>query len=151
MRKWTNELKLLGNNDTLTLREVFQYCSQSDVVRGGIFDARSGVVIIYTRPWKNQKHLSLSQPVGSFSVDWSTGEVEIEEESSQPLARWIFQYLFRLAEAGHFPPSRCKRPDVIYHPELKRAERELVLIELETAGVASDRGQQLMKYIHGTR
>jgi hypothetical protein len=141
------EPKLLGYYAIDTLRKVFYYCYQLDVERGGIFDGRVAAVNIYTRSWKTERDRAISQLVGTFSVNWLTGEVSIQEDSSQSLTRWIFQYLVGLAEAGNLPPPPCDRLEVIYRAELFTAERELAQRDLKAIGADSPRGRVLAEFL----
>jgi hypothetical protein len=139
--------KFFGHCNMDTLKKVFLYCHQSDVERGGIFDGRSAAVNIYTRPWKTPQDRAISQLVGTFSVNWLTGEVSIQEDSSQSLTRWIFQYLVGLAEEERLPPPLQDQSEVVYRMELQQAERELVIKDLSAIGRASPRGEVLLDFL----
>lgn len=141
------EPKFLGYYAIDTLRKVFHYCYQLDMERGGIFDGRVAAVNIYTRSWKTARDRAISQLVGTFSVNWLTGEVSIQEDSSQSLTRWIFQYLMGLAEAGRLPPSSCDGPEAVYCSELHQAERELAQRDLKAIGADSPRGRVLAEFL----
>jgi hypothetical protein len=141
------EAKFFGHCNVETLKKVFWYCYQSDVEKGGIFDGRVAAVNIYTRPWKTERDRCISQLVGTFSVNWLTGEVSIQEDSSQSLTRWIFQCLVRLAEAGRLPPPSCDRPEAAYCSELLKAERELAQRDLKAIGADSPRGRVVAEFL----
>lgn len=141
------EPKFLGYYAIDTLRKVFHYCYQLDVERGGIFDDHVTAVNIYTRSWKTERDRDISQIVGTFLVNWLTGEVLIQEYSLQSLTRWIFQYLVGLAEAERLPPSPCDRPEVVYHMELQQAEWELAQRDLMAIGADSPRGRVLAEFL----
>lgn len=65
------------------LQAIFDVAYAEDVERGGQYDARSGVITVYTHPWSNEIMRAESTIMGVFYPAWGQGnciwQVEMEE------------------------------------------------------------------------
>ena len=51
---------------------LFAWANLEDVEHGGRYDARGGVLYVWSHPWRTQAMRDESTLIGSFSFDWLT-------------------------------------------------------------------------------
>ncbi|MFA6971802.1 MAG: hypothetical protein WC208_10425 [Gallionella sp.] len=127
----------LGQYNIPLIKRIGAYCKKFDVESDvhGIFLVGDDSIRIYSRPWKPDEQRGNFYLVGTVWIDWSNGNVDIEEEGPTELTRWIFNYLYDSARLGTIDKWNFRDdPYWMYKEEIEYAEPFLKTAEEKRSG-----------------